>query len=170
MVAKRRKTPSSQSGNSWEGQNEKPAPAEGWGEDPAIRASPEDRQPPESDKEWDAAAPEPAAKPRKRVKAGSSEAAEGAPPVAMTATAAPLPPDQMGDNARAMLIGFVERFERLDEERKAVMEDQKELLAEIKSAGFDKATFRKAITRRRMDPVTREAADALLDLYESIID
>lgn len=147
------------------------APTEGWGEDPAIRASPEDRQPPEGanahgigpDTEGgpnpDYQPPEvEAVKSRKRVKTGSSEA-----------EAAPLTPDQMGDNARKVLIGFVERFERLDEERKAVMDDQKELLAEIKGAGFDKVAFRKAITRRKMDAGTRAEADALLDLYESVI-
>lgn len=69
-------------------------------------------------------------------------------------------------NAAKSLIGYVERVERLAEERAAIQQDIKELFAEIKAAGFSTPIVREAIRRRAMDPAAREEHDSLLAIYE----
>lgn len=67
--------------------------------------------------------------------------------------------------AGKQLLAFVERHERLQEEKDAIGDDQKEVMAEAKAMGFDTATIRKLIKLRKMDPAERQEAEALLDLY-----
>jgi uncharacterized protein (UPF0335 family) len=74
-----------------------------------------------------------------------------------------------GSNTRGRLLSFVERFERLQEERDALGDDQKEIMEEAKSEGFDTKTMRKAIARRKMDSAAREEGDMLLETYEGAI-
>lgn len=74
-----------------------------------------------------------------------------------------------GSNALAALYGFVERLERLNEEKAGIAADIKEVAGEAKSMGFDVATIRKVIQRRKADSVTVMESDALLELYESVI-
>lgn len=76
--------------------------------------------------------------------------------------------DAISNAADAQLISYVERMERLDEERKAITDDMKEVMAEAKGNGFDAPMIRKVLQRRKMDPNTREEQDALLELYEGI--
>src|SRR6185436_8152131 len=77
----------------------------------------------------------------------------------------PEPIKTIGGNARKQLKGLVERIERLDEERRAINEDQKELYAEGKAVGYDTGVLRIVIRRRKKDATEQAAKDALLDLY-----
>jgi uncharacterized protein (UPF0335 family) len=74
-----------------------------------------------------------------------------------------------GGNALMQLLSFVERFERLQEERDALGDDQKEIMAEAKGTGFDTAIIRKIISRRKKDAADIQEADAMLELYEDSI-
>ncbi len=64
---------------------------------------------------------------------------------------------------------FIERIERLEEEKSALAEDIKEIYAEAKSTGFDTKTIRKIIALRKMDTEKRREAEDLLDIYMSAI-
>ena len=68
--------------------------------------------------------------------------------------------------AGSRLLSFIERIERLEEEKKALAEDIKDVYAESKAVGFDSKILRKQITRRRMTKEKRDEEDELLDLYE----
>jgi uncharacterized protein (UPF0335 family) len=74
-------------------------------------------------------------------------------------------PVEIGDNSRAQLRGFVERVERLEEDKAAVADDIKEVYAEAKAFGYDTKIIRKVIALRKMDPAERAEQQALLDLY-----
>lgn len=63
------------------------------------------------------------------------------------------------------LRAFVERIERLNEEKKALCEDIKEVYAEAKSNGFDPKIIRKIVSIRGLDPDKRAEEEALLDVY-----
>jgi uncharacterized protein (UPF0335 family) len=67
------------------------------------------------------------------------------------------------------LFSFVERFERLAEEKASLGEDMKEVMGEAKAHGFDTKTLRQVISRRKMDTATRDEMDAMLELYEGAI-
>ena len=67
------------------------------------------------------------------------------------------------------LKSFVERIERLEEEKAALMADIREVYAEAKSNGFEPKIMRRLITLRRMDSADREEQDALLDLYRQAV-
>ena len=69
----------------------------------------------------------------------------------------------------ARLRSFIERVERLEEEKKVLAEDIKEIYAEAKGQGFDVKTMRKIIALRRKDPDDRAEEDALLDTYLSAL-
>lgn len=63
------------------------------------------------------------------------------------------------------LHSFVERIERLTEEKKALGEDIKEVYAEAKGNGFDPKIIRKVVSIRARDPSARTEEETLLDLY-----
>ena len=67
--------------------------------------------------------------------------------------------------AREQLRSLVERIERLEEEKKAIAEDIKEVYAEAKALGFDTKVMRKVIAMRKKDPQEREEEEAMLALY-----
>ncbi len=67
--------------------------------------------------------------------------------------------------ARDQLRAFVERIERLDEERKTIVDDIKDVYAEAKGTGFDTKALRKVIALRKLDPVERAEQEAILDTY-----
>lgn len=75
----------------------------------------------------------------------------------------------VGGVAGARLKSFIERVERLEEEKAAITEDVKEVFAEAKGSGFDVKTLRKVIALRKLDEEKRKEADELLDLYKSAI-
>ena len=67
--------------------------------------------------------------------------------------------------AREQLRSVVERVERLEEEKKAIAGDIKEVYAEAKANGFDTKILRKVVTLRRREAAEREEEDALISLY-----
>ena len=73
----------------------------------------------------------------------------------------------MADGAVAQdrLRSFVERIERLEEEKAALMADIREVYAEAKSAGFDPKIMRKVVSLRKMDENDRQEEGYLLDTY-----
>jgi uncharacterized protein (UPF0335 family) len=67
------------------------------------------------------------------------------------------------------LRSFIERVERLEEEKAAIQGDLKEVFAEAKGEGYDTKTMRKIVRLRKMDRAKRQEEEALLDLYLSAI-
>lgn len=70
-----------------------------------------------------------------------------------------------GGIAADRLRSIVERVERLEEEKKALSSDIKDIFAEAKSAGFDVAVIRALLRIRRAEPADVEEQETLLDLY-----
>ena len=67
--------------------------------------------------------------------------------------------------AEGQLKQIVERIERLEEEKKAIAADIKEVYAEAKGNGFDIKILRKVISLRKKEPAERMEEEALLDVY-----
>lgn len=63
------------------------------------------------------------------------------------------------------LRAFVERIERLEEEKKAIADDIKDVYAEAKANGFDVKVLRKVVSLRKQDKAEREEMEAILELY-----
>ena len=63
------------------------------------------------------------------------------------------------------LRSIVERIERLEEERKALAGDIKDILAEAKSAGFEIAPLRQVLSDRKKEPAELEERETLVDCY-----
>jgi uncharacterized protein (UPF0335 family) len=70
-----------------------------------------------------------------------------------------------GNIAADRLRSIIERIERLEEERKALASDIKDIYAEAKSAGFDVAVLRQLIRIRKQEPADVEEQETLLDVY-----
>ena len=70
-----------------------------------------------------------------------------------------------GGVAADQLRAFVERIERLEEEKKAISDDVKDVYAEAKGNGFDVKAMRALIRLRKLDTNERLEMDALIDLY-----
>ncbi|MDF1847340.1 MAG: DUF2312 domain-containing protein [Parvibaculaceae bacterium] len=67
--------------------------------------------------------------------------------------------------AQGQLRSFVERIERLEEEKAALAADIKEVYAEAKGNGFDTKVLRKVISLRKKDTAERQEEEAMLELY-----
>jgi uncharacterized protein (UPF0335 family) len=67
--------------------------------------------------------------------------------------------------ARDQLRAFVERIERLEEEKKTIADDIKEVYGEAKSMGYDTKVLRKVISIRKLDQTERLEQEAVLDTY-----
>ncbi|MHB2265814.1 DUF2312 domain-containing protein [Aliihoeflea sp. PC F10.4] len=67
--------------------------------------------------------------------------------------------------AAGQLRSFIERIERLEQERVALGDDIKEVYAELKGTGFDTGAVRQIIRLRKQDPSERQEAEAIIDLY-----
>ena len=63
------------------------------------------------------------------------------------------------------LRAYIDRLERLDEDKKAVMEDMKEVFGEAKGDGFDVKAIRKIIALRKKDADDRAEEEAILETY-----
>ncbi len=63
------------------------------------------------------------------------------------------------------LRSFIERVERLEEEKRTIAEDIKEVYAEAKGNGFDPKIMRKIVSMRRVDADKRREEETVLDLY-----
>jgi uncharacterized protein (UPF0335 family) len=74
-----------------------------------------------------------------------------------------------GGIAADRLKSFIERIERLEEEKKAIAGDIKEVFAEAKSSGFDTKIIRQIVRLRKMEAHDREEQEQLLDLYKQAI-
>ena len=67
------------------------------------------------------------------------------------------------------LRAFIERFERLDAEKKDLAEQQKEVMAEAKGRGYDTAILRKIIALRKLDPQDISEQEAVMELYKDAL-
>jgi uncharacterized protein (UPF0335 family) len=71
--------------------------------------------------------------------------------------------------AKAKLKSFVERVEKLEEEKKTISEDIREVYAEAKGDGFDVKALRAVIRMYRQDTDQRKEYEALIDLYRDAL-
>ena len=76
----------------------------------------------------------------------------------------------VGGVAKDRLKSFVERIERLEEEKLALAADIREVYSEAKGAGFDVKVMRQLIRLRKMDRDDRSQMEAVLDVYERALD
>ncbi|MBD9539946.1 DUF2312 domain-containing protein [Ensifer sp. ENS04] len=67
--------------------------------------------------------------------------------------------------ARTQLRAFIERIERLEEEKKTIADDIKDVYGEAKGTGFDAKILRKVISLRKQDHDERMEQEAILDTY-----
>ena len=67
------------------------------------------------------------------------------------------------------LRAFIERIERLEEEKRAIADDIKEVYAEAKGNGFDAKIMRKIVASRRQDREKRKEEEGLLEIYMSAL-
>ncbi len=74
-----------------------------------------------------------------------------------------------GGIAAGQLRSYIERIERLEEEKAALLADIREVYAEAKGNGFDVKTMRQVVRLRRMDGDARDEQEALLDLYKQAV-
>lgn len=70
-----------------------------------------------------------------------------------------------GTVAREQLKSIIERIERLEEEKKSLGDDIKEVYTEAKANGFDTKTLRAIVRLRKLDSSERQEQEALIDLY-----
>jgi uncharacterized protein (UPF0335 family) len=67
--------------------------------------------------------------------------------------------------AKEHLRSFIERIERLEEEKKALADDIREVYSEAKGSGFDAKVMRQVVKLRKMESADRQEHEAMLDLY-----
>jgi len=84
---------------------------------------------------------------------------------AMAVAAAKNQEAEVGGIAADRLRSLVDRIERLEEERKALASDIKDIYAEAKSAGFDVKVLRQLIRIRKQEAAEVEEQETLLDVY-----
>lgn len=72
----------------------------------------------------------------------------------------------VGGIAADRLRSFIERIERLEEEKAALTGDIREVYAEAKGTGFDTKIMRQIVRLRKMDEAARQEQDELLELYK----
>ena len=75
----------------------------------------------------------------------------------------------VGGIASERLQSFVERLERLEEEKTALSADIKEVYSEAKSGGFDIKIMRQIVRLRKMNTADRREQEELLDLYKNAL-
>jgi uncharacterized protein (UPF0335 family) len=74
-----------------------------------------------------------------------------------------------GNVAADQLRLFIERIERLEEEKKGIADDIKDVYAESKSTGYDTKTMRAIVRLRKMEAHARQEAEALLETYKAAL-
>ena len=74
-------------------------------------------------------------------------------------------PTSVGGVSKGQLRSFIERIERLEEEKAALSADVREVYAEAKSNGYDPKIMRQVVRIRKMDGNERAEQEALLDTY-----
>jgi uncharacterized protein (UPF0335 family) len=75
------------------------------------------------------------------------------------------PDPEIGGIAADRLRSIIERVERLEEERKGIGADIRDIFSEAKSAGFDVKVVRALIRIRKQEPAEVEEHESLLDIY-----
>ena len=75
----------------------------------------------------------------------------------------------VGGIAGERLQSFVERIERLEEEKAVLSEDIKEVYSESKAVGFDVKIMRQIVRLRKMNSTDRQEQEELLDLYKNAL-
>lgn len=83
-------------------------------------------------------------------------------------------PEETGETgtqtvAAGQLRAFIERIERLEEEKDTISQDIKEVKAEAKGFGFSVPTINTIVKLRKMDQAEREEAESILDLYKAAL-
>lgn len=73
------------------------------------------------------------------------------------------------EEAQSRLKSFIERLQRLEEDKAAVMEDMKEVFAECKGEGYDVKIIKKILRLLAKDKAKRQEEEALTDLYLSAL-
>jgi uncharacterized protein (UPF0335 family) len=101
-----------------------------------------------------------------QIDSADNDAAPSAPSPSVQSESAP---SSVGGITGDRLRAFIERVERLEEEKVALAEDIKEIYGEAKATGFDVKTIRKIVRLRKMDIEKRREEDELLDLYKAAI-
>ena len=71
--------------------------------------------------------------------------------------------------AAGQLRSFIERIERLEEEKQTISEDIKEVYAEMKGTGFDTKAVRTIVRLRKKDQAEREEEEAMIELYKTAL-
>ncbi|MAS14562.1 MULTISPECIES: DUF2312 domain-containing protein [unclassified Nitratireductor] len=71
--------------------------------------------------------------------------------------------------AAGQLRAFIERVERLEEDKKTISEDIKEVYAEMKANGFDTKAVRTIVRLRKKDQAERQEEEAMIDLYKAAL-
>jgi|TARA_B110000444_G_scaffold216664_1_gene215260 uncharacterized protein (UPF0335 family) len=77
---------------------------------------------------------------------------------------------EVGGVAADRLRSFIERIERLEEEKAALAADIKEIYSEAKGNGFDTKVIRMIVRLRKMDQSDRQEQEQILDLYKRALD
>jgi uncharacterized protein (UPF0335 family) len=83
----------------------------------------------------------------------------------MPASAAAQNEDASFRFAKDQLKAFVERIEKLEEEKKAISDDIRDVYAESKANGFDVKALRQIIKLRKIEPTERDEQEAILETY-----
>ena len=77
------------------------------------------------------------------------------------------------DNAQVVAVGqlrsFIERIERLEEEKKTISDDIKEVYAEVKGSGFDVKAVRTVIRMRKKEDHERQEEESMIQLYKDAL-
>ncbi len=75
-----------------------------------------------------------------------------------------------GDGAAGeRLRSFIQRIERLEEEKKTISDDIREVYAEAKSNGYDPKVMRQVVRIRKLDDADRQEQEAILETYLSAL-
>ena len=96
-------------------------------------------------------------------------------PVARPARASAQPPNlRMSELAEGSIAAdelrlLIERIERLEEEKKSMSDDIRDVYAEAKARGYDPKTMRSVVRLRKMENHVRQEAEALLDTYKAAL-
>lgn len=73
--------------------------------------------------------------------------------------------DEINSSTAGQLKAFIERIERLEEEKRTIAADIKDVYAEAKGTGFDGKILRKIVSLRRQDASERREQEELLETY-----
>ena len=76
---------------------------------------------------------------------------------------------EVGGVAGDRLRSFIERIERLEEERVTIAVDIREVYAEAKASGFDPKIMRQVVKLRKMESADRQEQEAILEVYKEAL-